>query len=108
MIKFIPVFILLTFATLTGCDTIAANGKPGFSSPRALFLSNLPQGDDNYSQGFRDGCYNFIGVNGFGMQRIFTKSPRVADELYMDALYRRGYTDGDRYCGVYVNHDIIL
>ena len=97
--------IALTFA---GCDTVTADGKPGIFSPQAVFLRNLPQGDDNYSQGFRDGCYNAIGTNGYGLQRIFTKPHRAANELYMDALYRRAYNDGDRHCSAYVNRDVIL
>jgi hypothetical protein len=108
MKKTISLLALASLLALTACDTIAENGKPGFSSPKPFLLNGLPQGNDNYSEGFRDGCHNAIGHNGFGMQRIFTKPPRAQDELYMDALYRRGYRDGDRHCGVYVNHDITL
>lgn len=102
------ILFLLSLLAVSACDTVAANGKPGIFSPRALFLRGLPQGEDNYSQGFRDGCYNAIGNEGSGWQRIFSKPPRAADELYMNAIYRRAYSDGDRYCSVYVNRDIIL
>ncbi len=91
-----------------GIPTLSENGKTSVFSPKPLFLRNLPQTDDNYSQGFRDGCYNFIGQTGFGFQRMYDRPPRATDELFMDRLYQRGYTDGDRYCSAYVNHDIFL
>lgn len=101
--------LLSNLILLAGCvTTVSENGKTGSLSPIPMFLKNLPQDEDNYSQGFRDGCYNFVGQNGNGLLRMYEKSPRMTDGLYLDKLYRQGYADGDRYCGVFVNRDIIL
>lgn len=82
------------------------NANPGAFSPKPLFLSNLPQGDDSYSIGFRSGCYNFLGQVGYGLNRMYDVS---YDATYIgDRLYNQGYKNGDRYCSVFVNRDIIL
>jgi len=101
--------LLLLIILLPSCVTLTDdNGRPGFMSPNTLFLRNLPQGDDNYSMGFRDGCYNFMGQNGFGLLRMYDRPLRVEDNLLTDNLYQQGYRHGDRYCGVYVHKGIIL
>jgi len=103
-------FIYLTLLTilLNACAiSLDEYGRPGrMFYPKPLFLSNLPQGDDKYSQGFRDGCYNFIGQNGYGMARLYD---RPINPIYItDDLYQEGYRHGDRYCGIYINKNIIL
>lgn len=101
------VLIVLILLLNTACvTTIDGNSYPGSFSPKAMFLK-LPQGDDSYSIGFRDGCYNFIGQNGFGLQRMYDKPIREDVEM-TDEMYFSGYRDGDRYCGVYVNKHIVL
>jgi len=107
MQKIIAAFILITL--LSGCVTLLdKEGHEGAFSPTPLFLKDLPQGEDNYSMGFRDGCYNFIGQNGYGLARMYDRSINPDDELLVDKLYQQGYRHGDRYCGVYVNKKIIL
>ncbi len=103
------IFITSILSLLSAClPTISENGKPSSLAPTPFLMGSLPQGEDNYSQGFRDGCYNASGQNGFGFVRLFDKAPRASGKLYMNNLYRRGYRDGDRQCSVYVNRDIIL
>lgn len=104
------ILALLANLTIQACalPTLSENGKPSILAPKALFLKNLPQDEEPYSIGFRDGCYNMIGQTGFGFQRLFDKAPDARDDLFMDKFYQLGYTDGDRYCSVYVNQDIIL
>lgn len=92
---------------LAGCGPyLDGQGYPTMFSPKPLYMRGLPQGSDGYSLGFREGCYHFIGQTGNGFQRFYDRAPdpsRLDDELY-----RQGYRDGDRYCGVYVNKGIIL
>ncbi len=93
---------------ITSCATTAENGKASALAPQPLYLAGVPSSDDNYSQGYRDGCYNAFGNNGFGLIRLHNNYPRTSDDLYMNSMYRRGYKDGDRQCSVYVNNEVIL
>lgn len=104
------IILILTFLLLTsGCvSLVGETGKRGFASPGYLFLRNLPQGDDSYSVGFRQGCYNFIGQVGFGMSRLYETLPSNDPSLLNDQLYKQGYMHGDRHCVVYANKNIIL
>lgn len=100
--------LVLVTVVLSGCfQNLDANANPGFLTPRPMFLSNLPKGDDSFSIGFREGCYNFIGQNGYGMMRFFDR-PENPDFGENDKLYLDGYRSGDRYCSVYVNKNIDL
>jgi hypothetical protein len=106
--KTIRTIILLPILALGGCfQNIDTNGNPGIFTPHPLFLSNLPRGNDSFSKGFRQGCYNFIGQTGYGMMRMFD-APIDPNMEATDYLYWDGYSNGDRYCSVYVNKDINL
>jgi hypothetical protein len=104
------IFMTFLLLALGGCAVtlLDPDGNPGAFSPKPLFLKNLPQDDSNYSKGFRDGCYNFIGQTGDGFNRYYDRPARVDDNLLEDDLYQQGYSYGDRYCSVYVNNGIIL
>lgn len=100
--------VVASILTLCGCyQNIDAHGNAGLFTPTPILLRNLPKGEDDFSRGFRDACYNFIGQAGYGMSRLFDKS---ADPEFLktDNLYWNGYRHGDRYCSVYVNKDINL
>lgn len=108
MKKTAKIAVVITALVLSSCVTLLDDeGHEGSFSPRPLFLKNIPQDESNYSMGFRDGCYNFIGQNGYGLHREYDRPPR-SDSLLTDRLYQEGYSHGDRYCGVYVNKGIIL
>lgn len=102
--------LIIALALLPACGVTLTDdlGKQGVFSPNPLFLGNIPQQDDHFSLGFRDGCYNFVGQNGRGLHRMYDRAPVISEEAYDNALYIEGYKHGDRYCGVFVNKDIIL
>lgn len=100
--------LIMSMLGLSGCfQDVDALSNPGLFTPRPIFLSGLPRGDDSFSIGFRAGCYNFIGQTGSGLMRMFDK-PADPDVPADDALYWDGYRNGDRYCSVYVNNNIDL
>ncbi len=101
------IFLFLTLI-LTGCfQDLSANSNAGIFTPTPIFLRNLPKGEDVFSKGFRDGCYNFVGQTGYGMLRMLDR-PADPNISANDYLYWDGYRNGDRYCSVYVNKEIIL
>ncbi len=82
---------------LAGCtDTYQNYGKHGFWTAKPMFLS-MPEGDDSYSIGFRDGCNTMIGAIGSG----FLRGHEVAydpNRGLQDAEYYRGYAFGRSHC----------
>lgn len=99
---------LITVTAMTACGPLIGEntGPYGMFSPKPMLMRGLPQGDDAFSKGFRDGCYNFMGQNGYGLLRIYDIPP--APEYVNNKLYKLGYIRGDRHCGVYVNKGITL
>lgn len=101
----LALIVFLTTTSLTACVNMQDGAINGLV-PKPLLLRNLPKGDDPFSMGFRHGCYNFMGQNGYGLSRLYDAPPDP--ELFNNPLYREAYSHGDRYCGVYVNRSIIL
>lgn len=106
-IKELSLFSVLILVVLSGCQAIQRNSYSGGITPDPVFLRGLPQGQDSFSRGFRDGCYQFIGNAGYGMHRLFPDAAPAAD-MIDDKLYHTGYSHGDRYCSVYVMKETIL
>lgn len=99
--------IIASLLLLSSCGSaIGERGPLGIASPMPLFMRGLPQGSDAFSTGFREGCYHFVGQNGYGLQRVYDYS--VEPEYLTNKQYRLGYKHGSRYCGVYINKEIFL
>ncbi|MBL0319493.1 MAG: hypothetical protein IPP74_09450 [Alphaproteobacteria bacterium] len=106
------VSMMIMLVSLLGCTPSKMfNVKSSMSAdnslmaPARLFLRGLPQGDDSYSQGLRDGCETFLGIVGSGTLRLL---PSKIDgfRLTEDPAYARGYVDGQTYCTHYLDWDI--
>lgn len=102
--KFCKNIVIITIfsITLTSCFGKDAD----LFGPDPIFMKNLPQGNDPFSIGFRDGCRNIIGNVGYGMQRFVAEPTRP--EYIGNPDYKKGYKEGDRYCSIYVNKSIFL
>ena len=69
-------------------------------------MGELPQGDDPYSQGFRDGCNTAIAIVGVGPMTSFYDSIYYDfDRLLDDSMYYRGKKMGFDYCTYYQDVD---
>lgn len=99
--------LLVLGITLTSCSAYRNKDDQNvYLAPTPPLLRGLPQGDDAFSKGFREGCYHTVGQAGYGLQRFYDRPQDP--ELVTDVIYTQGYTEGDRFCGVYVNNNIIL
>ncbi len=78
-------------------------GKHRFWTPRPPTLT-MPEGDDAYSQGFRDGCNVALGIVGSGLLRMhaFGYDPNWGAQ---DKDYYLGYNTGNNYCTFYLDPD---
>jgi hypothetical protein len=113
--KYIIVSLLIT----TGCGGfVDEKGNHQAFTPAPLLIRNLPTGDDDYSQGFRDGCNDYIGIAGFGGQRLMDSStfPTALvtsndnmkyrydpNKALHNELYALGMKHGGNYCGIAAN-----
>ena len=93
-----------------------ADGSHHFLTPKPLFIRNLPKGEDSYSFGFRSGCNDSMGLNGYGMMRLHEVTwgdsllhplkyqyQYDANRALDDDQYGLGYGHGFSYCGTAAN-----
>ena len=102
--------LLGTGILLAGCEGLSLKQpidqtQDTIFRPNRLLLRNLPQGQDSYSQGFRDGCETYLGIVGAGALRLL---PEHVDgwRLTEDRVYARAFADGGTYCTFYLDWDI--
>lgn len=92
----IPNMGMRNFTGVKGVPVTLGQKDAGFI-PRRGYIRGLPDGDDSYSVGFRDGCQTMLGVVGTGTLRLLPE--RIdAERLSKDPMYLRGWHDGDGYC----------
>lgn len=81
-------------------------GREGMMTPRPYRLDGIPQGDDSYSQGFRDGCNTAMGVVGSGLLNSMYESSYIdANRVVSDEDYNQGKTLGFNYCTFHLDVD---
>ncbi len=85
-------------------DYFKSKGRHSYFSGQPLFMANLPQGDDSYSQGVRDGCNTAVGQIGSGYLRSFGMAYDPNRGLE-DQDYYMGYRIGNNYCTYYLDPD---
>ena len=65
--------------------------------PRPYMARGLPDGDDDYSYGFRDGCKSVLSSVGEGGVRSI-KSVYDGWLLTSNSFYASGFVDGEEHC----------
>ena len=80
---------------LAGCDMPSLQVRPAFLK--------LPQGDDSYSVGFRDGCDSSLGIVGGGTVASTNDFSMDANRGIEDRDYYEGYQMGANYCTYYLD-----
>lgn len=108
MKKFAFLFLLVF---LMGCSSdprtplIALPGAEETMGPTNMFLRNLPQGNDSYSVGFRDGCNTYMGIIGTSVLQ-FKEFRQDNARMIEDQMYATGYEDGRNHC-TYIFHPAV-
>jgi hypothetical protein len=102
-------FILLTSFLLTSCagDVKEYYGHWGTWTPKPLGMRNLPDGPDDYSQGFRDGCNSAISTIGETLLRNYDEMQMDVERNIKYQKYNQGWTNGSNYCTYYIDPDPI-
>ena len=65
--------------------------------PRPYMARGLPDGDDDYSMGFRDGCKSVLASVAEGAVRSI-KSAYDGWLLTSNSFYASGFVDGEEHC----------
>ncbi len=100
----INTLILVSLLVLTSCENdLKENfGRHGPLTPGPFFMKGIPQGDDDYSQGFRDGCNTGHGIIGTGMMSAtYDDTYYDIDKSIENNDYYKGRTIGFNYCTYY-------
>lgn len=108
-IKFL--FALCAAGFLSSCqsnDLKEYYGREGDLTMRPAFMGKMPQGDDSYSQGVRDGCNTALAVVAVGpMATQYDESYIDFDKTLSDSDYYKGKNLGYNYCGYFTDVDPI-
>jgi len=75
-------------------------------APTPMFMRNIPDGNDSYSKGFRDGCNTYLGIIGVGPVQLHGYEIDNTQVLE-DATYNKGISDGRQYCTHFLDPAII-
>ncbi len=100
---------LLALFLLTGCIGGGALTMPkswnwGWK-PRPYMAKGLPDGDDDYTKGFADGCASVLSYVSQGGPRLIT--PRYDGwKLTQNDFYAAGFVDGEEHCTYIYDWDI--
>ncbi len=98
--------VLIISSCSTKTDLKEYYGREGPWTMRPAHLGQMPQGNDSYSQGVRDGCNTAISVVGSGpMASMYDDTYYDFDKSISDADYYKGRTLGFNYCTFYEDPD---
>lgn len=103
--KFLHISVLIACAMMvSSCasDLKEYFGRHGPFTPAPFLIGDMPDGDDDYSQGFRDGCNTSHSIIGTALMSA------TYDDIYYDVEksiksdeYYKGRTIGHNYCNYY-------
>ena len=101
------IIILLLLLTSASCTMPEKNQLPDWLGDRRVLLRGAPQGDDSFSQGWRDGCDTSLAIVGTGTLRLVKQKidATVAERLVSDPLYEKGYSTGSGYCTNFLDYN---
>lgn len=111
MRNLLPLCLVVLLAACTS-DIETYDGLRGTWSPKPLttvvgigsqdaMKTGMPDGTDDYSRGFRDGCNTYTGIIGSGMLQSYGVYVD-ADAIQNNADYYEGYKFGGTYCTMYL------
>lgn len=105
-------YLVFAVLFLSSCDTDndlkEYYGRPGMFTLRPAHLGEMPNGDDSYSQGVRDGCNTAIAIVGTGpMADMYENTYYDTNKSIEDSDYYKGRTLGFNYCTYYQDPDPI-
>lgn len=98
---------LLMLCLLASCAMPEKNMLPDWLGYKRVLLRGAPQGDDSFSQGWRDGCDTSLATVGTGTLRLVKQKMNgaIAEHLVNDPLYEKGYSTGSGYCANFLDYN---
>lgn len=90
---------------LSGCvESLEITDPKGFSSytPTPMLMRDIPEGQDSFSIGWREGCNTYLGFTGSGFLQMRSYTYDVNRSL-TDKMYAAGFREGASYCMYYTD-----
>ena len=74
---------------------------------KRAFLYGVPEGDDNFSKGWRDGCDTSLAIAGSGTLRLVKEkiNAETTYDMTHDQLYDKGFNIGSGYCANFLDYN---
>lgn len=101
LIKKPTAFLIASLLLNTSCSMPSALGY------KRLFLYGAPEGNDSFSQGWRDGCDTSLATVGEGSLRLIEEkiNATTARRMSKDELYDKGFSTGSGYCTNFLDYN---
>lgn len=81
-------------------------GRHGTFTPAPMYFEGMPEGDDEYSQGFRDGCNTAFRTVGTGLLSVMYDDTYYDFDKILDSDdYYKGMSLGMSYCTNHLDTD---
>ena len=106
--KWRNILLLTSLLVLNSCVEGAASLPDSWDwgiRGRPFMMRGVPDGNDDYSMGFRDGCKSALSMVAQGLVRSI--SPEYNGwKLTSNNLYASGFVDGEEHCTYVYDWDI--
>ncbi len=105
----VKAFVIAAIIGVSGCSYLPASAdlseitsptKFGMFSPMPFYLRGIPDGNDSFSEGWRDGCNTYMGFTGSGLLQMRGFTYDIERSL-KDKPYAAGYREGANICMYY-------
>ncbi len=94
--------LVMTLAACSGPEWAEFYKPRGFGTmaPVPMGMRNVPDGQDSFSVGWRDGCNTYLGFTGSGLVQMRGFSYDINRSL-QDRMYATGFREGASLCMYY-------
>ena len=99
---FFALTLLPACSSLPDMSEIYAPTKFGTLSPMPMQMRNIPEGQDSFSVGWRDGCNSYLGFAGSGLVQMRDFTYDINRSL-QDKPYASGFREGASLCMYYTD-----
>jgi hypothetical protein len=74
---------------------------------KRMFLYGVPEGNDSFSQGWRDGCDTSLATVGTGTLRLVKEqiNADTTHRMLNDPMYDKGFSIGSGYCTNFLDYN---
>ncbi len=100
-------FVIVLVLFVASCSGLDGANLPKWLGYKRMFLYGVPEGNDSFSKGWRDGCDTSLATAGIGSLKLIKEKINAENSYQMleDPRYDRGFTIGSGYCVNFLDYN---